>query len=73
VNRVFGLTLTLRSIFLPAGYPHSVSPDYRAYQIYDTLQAFCSSLIGLLSTRAILQGFGVGDKVSVTEELFKIK
>ncbi|KAJ7150836.1 vitamin B6 photo-protection and homoeostasis-domain-containing protein [Mycena crocata] len=47
-------------VFLPAGYPASVSPDYLRYQIFNALQAFCSSLAGLLSSRAILEGFGVG-------------
>lgn len=42
--------------FLPEGYPHSVSKDYFEYQKWDSLQALCSSVTGLLSTRAILQG-----------------
>lgn len=28
----------LKEIFLPQGYPHSVSPDYLQYQIWDSLQ-----------------------------------
>ncbi|KAJ7636731.1 vitamin B6 photo-protection and homoeostasis-domain-containing protein [Roridomyces roridus] len=48
-------------VFLPAGYPASVSPDYLRYQIFNALQAFCSSLAGLLSSRALLEGFGVGN------------
>ncbi|KAI1439045.1 vitamin B6 photo-protection and homoeostasis-domain-containing protein [Xylaria sp. CBS 124048] len=51
-------------IFLPAGYPHTVTPDYTPYQIYDSLQAFSSTIAGLLSSRAVLQGFGVGDATS---------
>ncbi|KAI0423985.1 vitamin B6 photo-protection and homoeostasis-domain-containing protein [Xylaria sp. FL1042] len=51
-------------IFLPAGYPHTVTPDYTPYQIYDSLQAFSSTIAGLLSSRAVLQGFGVGDAAS---------
>ncbi|KAF8997499.1 vitamin B6 photo-protection and homoeostasis-domain-containing protein [Cyathus striatus] len=51
----------VRKVFLPAGYPHSVSPDYMRYQILNALQAFCNSLASLLSSRAILEGFGVGD------------
>lgn len=43
-------------IFLPAGYPHSVTDDYLEYQIYDSLQAFSSSIAGLLSSRAVLEG-----------------
>ncbi|KAK8094318.1 hypothetical protein PG997_001003 [Apiospora hydei] len=51
----------LFDIFLPAGYPHSVTLDYKPYQIYDSLQAFSSSIAGMLSNRAVLQGMGVGD------------
>lgn len=50
------------AIFLPTGYPHTVSPDYTAYHIYNSLQAFSSSIAGLLASRAVLQGLGVGDE-----------
>ncbi|OAT06357.1 DUF647 domain-containing protein [Blastomyces gilchristii SLH14081] len=52
---------SLLNVFLPVGYPHSVSDDYLEYQIYDSLQAFSSSIAGLLASRAVLQGVGVGD------------
>ncbi|KDQ20765.1 hypothetical protein BOTBODRAFT_124590 [Botryobasidium botryosum FD-172 SS1] len=52
---------SLSSVFLPAGYPESVTPDYLPYQTYGILQAFASSLAGLLASRAVLQGVGVGD------------
>nr|OQO09255.1 hypothetical protein B0A51_18340 [Rachicladosporium sp. CCFEE 5018] len=48
-------------VFLPAGYPHSVTNDYFEYQVYDSLQAFSSSIAGLLSSRAVLSSVGVGD------------
>ncbi|KAF2656811.1 DUF647-domain-containing protein, partial [Lophiostoma macrostomum CBS 122681] len=51
----------LLDVFLPAGYPQSVTEDYMQYQIYDSLQAFSSSIAGLLSSRAVLEGVGVGD------------
>ncbi|KAF9527615.1 vitamin B6 photo-protection and homoeostasis-domain-containing protein [Crepidotus variabilis] len=51
----------LKRVFLPSGYPITVSPDYVRYQWLNALQAFCNSLASLLSSRAILQGFGVGD------------
>ncbi|KAI4870571.1 DUF647-domain-containing protein [Hypoxylon rubiginosum] len=54
----------IMDVFLPAGYPHSVTPDYTPYQVYDSLQAFSSTIAGLLSSRAVLQGFGVGDSAS---------
>ncbi|KAK2593457.1 diphosphomevalonate decarboxylase [Conoideocrella luteorostrata] len=47
--------------FLPVGYPHSVSKDYLAYQTFDSLQAFFSTITSLLANRALLQGLGVGD------------
>ncbi|RDD42977.1 RUS1 family protein C16orf58-like protein [Trichoplax sp. H2] len=51
-----------KSVFLPQGYPESVSGDYLTYQLWDTLQAFCSSITGTLATQAILKGVGVGDE-----------
>lgn len=64
LSRESSLKLLFKSAFLPIGYPHTVSSDYITYQFYDTLQAFCSSLIGMLATRSMLHGFGVGDKNS---------
>lgn len=46
------------------GYPHSVSEDYLAYQTYDSLQAFFSTITSLLANRALLEGLGVGDASS---------
>ncbi|KAG6026666.1 hypothetical protein E4U41_001213 [Claviceps citrina] len=54
----------LYDAFLPVGYPHSVSRDYLAYQTYDSLQAFFSTITALLANRALLQGLGVGDASS---------
>ena len=47
--------------FLPVGFPHSVSEDYLAYQTYDSLQAFFSTITALLANPALLQALGVGD------------
>ncbi|KAF4438021.1 UPF0420 protein [Fusarium austroafricanum] len=52
---------SVREAFMPVGYPHSVSADYLNYQFYDSLQAFFSTITGLLANRALLQGLGVGD------------
>uniref|UniRef100_A0A1X7VCD9 Uncharacterized protein n=2 Tax=Amphimedon queenslandica TaxID=400682 RepID=A0A1X7VCD9_AMPQE len=52
---------TLKEVFLPQGYPNSVSEDYLQYQLWDTLQAFCSYITGTLATHAMLKGVGVGD------------
>ncbi|EIN09022.1 DUF647-domain-containing protein [Punctularia strigosozonata HHB-11173 SS5] len=56
-----GLKHLLTDVFLPAGYPSSVSPDYLRYQTYNAFQAFCSSLANLIASRAVLEGFGVGN------------
>ncbi|KAF3915852.1 hypothetical protein AA313_de0201080 [Arthrobotrys entomopaga] len=57
---------SLINIFLPAGYPLSVTEDYLEYQIYDSLQAFSSSIAGLLSSRAVLQAVGFEDSNAST-------
>ncbi|XP_052631077.1 RUS family member 1 [Harpia harpyja] len=51
-------------VLLPQGYPESVSPDYLQYQCWDALQALCSTLMGALATRAVLQAVGVGDSAA---------
>lgn len=51
-------------VFLPQGYPESVSNDYSSYQLWDTVQAFCSSLNGTLTTQAIMKGVGVGNEAA---------
>ena len=51
----------LFDMFLPDGFPKSVSNDYVPYQIFDSIQALASSFTGTLSTKAILQGVGVGN------------
>lgn len=68
VDRGKGLFRSLRdwrtflfSAFLPVDFPKSVSDDYLAYQTYDSLQAFFSTITSLLASRALLQGLGVGD------------
>ncbi|KAF9258183.1 hypothetical protein L218DRAFT_1080552 [Marasmius fiardii PR-910] len=57
-------------VFLPTGYPQTVSPDYMRYSILNALQTFCSSLAGMLSSRATLEGYGVGNaSASATDAL----
>lgn len=58
-NSIVGV---FKSVFLPQGYPDSVSSDYLQYQFWDTLQAFSSSLSGTLATQASLKGVGVGNQ-----------
>ena len=59
ITTVFRILLFFKrlfiTVFLPEGYPDTVSSDYLTYQIFDTLQALCSSITGLLATQAILQ------------------
>jgi hypothetical protein len=61
-SQIQSLGQRLLAVFLPTGYPHTVSADYTPYQFYDSLQAFSSSIAGLLASRAVLQGIGVGDE-----------
>ncbi|TNN70062.1 RUS1 family protein C16orf58 [Liparis tanakae] len=58
-NSIVGV---FKSVFLPQGYPESVSGDYLQYQFWDTVQAFASSLSGTLATQASLRGVGVGNQ-----------
>ncbi|XP_053473767.1 RUS1 family protein C16orf58 homolog [Ictalurus furcatus] len=62
VTRGKSITDAFKNVFLPQGYPESVSEDYLQYQLWDTLQAFSSSLSGTLATQATLQGVGVGNQ-----------
>ena len=54
----------VQSVFLPAGYPASVRPEYLKFQAFDTLQAACSYLRSILTTSAILRGAGVGEETA---------
>ncbi|XP_047136240.1 RUS family member 1 isoform X1 [Hydra vulgaris] len=58
------LKLLFQNVFLPQGFPESVSEDYLRYQLWDTLQAFCSSITGMLATQAMLKAYGVGDNTA---------
>lgn len=51
----------LKEVFLPQGFPDSVHPDYVPYQIWDTVQAFASTIMGTLTTHSIMKGVGVGE------------
>nr|XP_031849680.1 RUS1 family protein C16orf58 [Nomia melanderi] len=56
-----GILSIAKEVFLPEGYPDSVHPDYTSYQIWDTVQAFASTIVGTLTTHSIMQGVGVGE------------
>eukprot|EP00890_Picochlorum_soloecismus_P001384 jgi/Picsp_1/2246/NSC_05710-R1_upf0420 protein c16orf58 homolog len=51
-------------LFLPDGFPSSVSQDYLSYQVYDSIQGFSSYVRGMLSNQSILIGLGVGKGTS---------
>jgi len=64
-STIMGLTISLFSwVFLPAGYPESVSRDYLAYQIWDTAQGFLGYLKQILLSLSFLRGMGVGQESS---------
>lgn len=48
ISENFALYKIFKNLFLPQGYPDSVSEDYIRYQFWDTIQAFCSTINGNL-------------------------
>lgn len=50
--------------FLPLGYPESVKKEYLEYQVWDSVQALSSYIRGVLSSRFVFQGLGVGDETA---------
>lgn len=50
----------LQNMFLPVGYPASVTDDLLPSAKLELVQQVCSSIPGTLSTRAVLMGIGVG-------------
>lgn len=61
---VSAVVLIAKEVFLPQGFPDSVHPDYIPYQIWDTLQAFASTILGTLTTQSIMKGVGVGESTA---------
>jgi len=58
------LSKMLSRMFLPAGYPQSVRPEYLEYQYWDSLQGVCSYLRMVLCTRSVFEGAGVGNSAA---------
>lgn len=56
-----GFLSAASAVFLPEGYPATVAPEYLTFQAWDTVQASCSYLRGILATQALLGAVGVGD------------
>ncbi|CAG5090858.1 Similar to RUSF1: RUS family member 1 (Homo sapiens), partial [Cotesia congregata] len=63
-THLFNLKSFLKKVFLPQGFPDSVHPDYIPYQIWDTIQAFASTVLGALTTHSVLQSVGVGESTA---------
>ncbi|KRZ14535.1 UPF0420 protein C16orf58 -like protein [Trichinella zimbabwensis] len=57
-----GLKCIVGKIFLPQGYPDSVTEDYFDYQCWDSLQAFCSSVTSAFALHAVFKAVGVGNE-----------
>lgn len=54
ISDSFLLYRVFKNLFLPQGYPDSVSEDYINYQLWDTIQAFCSTINGMSNNVFIL-------------------
>lgn len=54
ISDSFLLYRIFKNLFLPQGYPDSVSEDYINYQLWDTIQAFCSTINGMSNDVFIL-------------------
>ena len=52
--------ISLTQVFLPKGYPHSVSSDYLPFTTYQFIQSVSGTLAGTLSTQALLHALGLG-------------
>jgi Vitamin B6 photo-protection and homoeostasis len=51
----------LTRVYLPDGYPSSVSPDYWQYTKYRIAQNIASAVMAVLSARCLLFGLGLGN------------
>lgn len=59
-RQILGVAAILRNLFLPVGYPLTVPQEYSTFQLWNIIQDLCSYLRGIMSTRALLEGMGVG-------------
>lgn len=56
----------LTRVYLPVGFPYTVSQDYLAYTTYRIAQNLASAIMTVLSTECLLYGLGLGGKVKAT-------
>ena len=54
------ISLKVRNVFLPQGYPDTVSSWYMTYTMWNFLSVVTGSLAGILSTQALLLTVGLG-------------
>ncbi|GJD10315.1 Protein root UVB sensitive 1, chloroplastic [Galdieria sulphuraria] len=52
----------LSRVYLPDGYPNSVTKDYLSYSIWRAIQNLAASVMGVFATEALLFGLGLGRK-----------
>jgi hypothetical protein len=52
--------ITIKSLFLPKGYPFSVTPDYLPFTLFQFIQSVSGTMAGTVSTQAMLHALGLG-------------
>ena len=55
------MSAQFRRFFLPLNYPKSVTDDYIHHFSLQFVQGVCNAILGVLATRSLLAGYGVGD------------
>ena len=70
-DAVWSLRAFFARVFLPVGWPRSVTADYAGFQIWDSVQGLCSYVRGTISTAALLKaaGLGGGNEAAVSAAL----
>ena len=58
----------LAHIYLPHGFPHTVTRDYLQFTWWRLIQNTAASVMGVFSTEALLLGLGLGKDVSGTAQ-----
>ena len=51
---------SLRSTFLPSGFPHKTPKNYLRYSLWNWIQDWSTQLRAVVATQRVLQGVGVG-------------
>ncbi|KAJ3404093.1 hypothetical protein CcCBS67573_g01900 [Chytriomyces confervae] len=61
---IFALRDQLMVMFLPKGFPGSVTPDYFKYTVWQFMHSVSGTVTGTLSTQALLHALGLGAAAS---------